>query len=155
VNLCVLKKSRRPPQPGDIFAMQLPDGSFLYGRVIDIDANPLGVGNGVLVYVYRAGAAAKQEVPELRLDDLLLPPIITNRLGWTHGFFEVVRTDQLRSEDQLPQHCFRNSSGRYFDARGAPLDGPVEPVGPWALHSYKTIDVLVSRALGLDESKAG
>ena len=36
-NLRVLKRSRKPPTPGDVFAMQLPDGRYLFGRVILAD----------------------------------------------------------------------------------------------------------------------
>jgi len=39
-NLRVFKASRKKPQRGDIFAMQLPDESYLFGRVIGADLAP-------------------------------------------------------------------------------------------------------------------
>ena len=52
MNLRVLKKSRHIPQAGDIFVMQLPDTHYLFGRVINTNANPLGVGEAILIYIY-------------------------------------------------------------------------------------------------------
>ena len=63
MNLAVLKRTRRAPEVGDIFVMQPPDGQFLFGRVIDTNADPLGVGGAVLIYVYRVRAAAMTPVP--------------------------------------------------------------------------------------------
>lgn len=46
----------------------------------------------------------------------------------------------------LPQRC----GGRYFDENGNEVRGPIEPVGDYGLHSYRTIDDTVSEALGID-----
>jgi hypothetical protein len=59
MNLAVLKKTRRAPDVGDIFVMHPPDGQFLFGRVIDTNADPLGVGGAVLIYIYRVRSSAK------------------------------------------------------------------------------------------------
>jgi hypothetical protein len=50
MNLGVLKETR---QVGDIFVMQPPDGSFLYGRVIDISAAIGPMRGCILIYVSR------------------------------------------------------------------------------------------------------
>ena len=73
MNLAVLTKTRRAPVVGDIFVMRPPDGRFLFGRVIDTNANPLGVGSGILIYIYRVRAAAKTPVPELLRGEMLVP----------------------------------------------------------------------------------
>jgi len=153
-NLRVLKRSRKKLQAGDVFAMLPPDGRFLYGRVIDTDANPLGVGGAILLYIYTVRSETKTPPPRLALGDLLLPPLMTNRLPWSRGYFETVRSATLAAEDRLKQHCFREELGRrsgdwYFDERGQRLPGPVPPVGEWCLHSYRTIDDAVCEALGI------
>jgi hypothetical protein len=51
--------------------------------------------------------------------------------------------------DVLPQHCFQDSRGWYFDEQGNRLHAAVEPVGQWGLHSYRTIDDEISKALGI------
>lgn len=149
MNLALLTKSRHVPTIGDTFVMRPPDGRFLFGRVIDTDANPLGVGGGALIYVYRVRAPAKLPVPELLRGELLVPPMITNRQPWSRGYFEHVENRPLTSMDRLPRHCFRDARGWYFDQTGARLDGPTEPVGTWGLHSYRTIDDEISKALDI------
>jgi hypothetical protein len=41
MKLAIQKPSRRAPRAGDILAMQLPDRSVLFGRVIATDARPV------------------------------------------------------------------------------------------------------------------
>lgn len=149
MNLAVLKISRRQPQAGDIFAMQPPDGQFLFGRVVDTNANPLGVGGAILIYVYRVRAPTKVPVPELLVGQLLVPPMMTNRRPWTMGYFEHLENRPLSATDCLPQHCFRDVRGWYRDQSGGRLNGPVEPVGEFGLHSFRTIDDEISKALGI------
>ena len=149
VNMSVLGKSRRPPEVGDVFAMLQSDGRFLFGRVIDTNANPLGVGGAILIYVYRVRSVGQVPVPRLRRDELLLPPIMTNRQAWTRGYFKCVESRPLEPTDRLDRHSFRDSNGRYFDERGNRLSGAIEPVGIWGLQSYHGIDDAISRALGI------
>lgn len=150
MNLAVLKKSRRAPQVGDIFVTQPPDGQFLFGRVIDTNAKPFGdQGGGLLIYIYRIRSSMKTPVPDLLRGQLLVPPMMTNRRPWTMGYFEHVENRPLTPMDSLPQHCFRDSYGRYSDQYRNSLAGPVEPVGQWGLNSYRTIDDAISAALGI------
>jgi len=152
MNLAMLKKTRRPPQGGDIFAMLLPDTQYLYGRVISIDANPLGVGGAILIYIYDARSREKSAIPELLRSQLLLPPIMTNRLPWTKGYFEYIENRPLGPADRLRHHCFKDTRGWYFDERGNRLSGPIEPVGQWGLHSFRTIDDEISKVLDLSHA---
>lgn len=149
MNLAILKKSRHMPEEGDIFVMRPPDGQYIFGRVVDVNANPLGVGGACLIYIYRARSTEKKPVPELLRGQLLTPPLMTNRQPWTKGYFEHLEKRSLAPMDKLPRHCFADSSGRYFDEYGGRLQKPIEPVGRWGLHSIRTIDDEVSRALGL------
>jgi len=126
------------------------DECFLYGRVIDANANPLGVGRGVLVYIYRARSRQKLEVPVLLRDQLLVPPMMTNAQPWTKGYFEHLYNQPLKSGDRWPQHCFRdNLRSIYRDENGNRLERATGPVGQWGLHSFRTIDDEISTALGI------
>jgi hypothetical protein len=152
MNLAVLTKRRRSPRVGDVFAMKPPDGQFLFGRVMSLNANPLGVGDAVLIYIYAARSNDKNDVPALRVSELLVAPIMTNRQPWTLGYFEVVDERPLAPGDRLPRHCFLFQAPtpvEYRDEMGNRLPGPVPPVGFWGLHSYRTIDDEISRALGI------
>lgn len=152
MSLAVLKRTRRRPRTGDVFAMAPSDGKYLYGRVVSTDANPLGAGGGILIYLYRARSTEKSSVPKLLREQLLVPPIITNALPWTKGYFEFIENRPLTPMDSLRQHSFSRawtSPKQYFDEKGNQLAGPVEPVGQWGLHSFQTIDAEISAALGL------
>ncbi len=149
MNLTVLKKTRRAPEVGDIFVTCPPDGKYRFGRVIDTNADPLGVGGAVLIYLYQVAATAKTPVPALLRGQLLVPPIMTNKQPWTKGYFEHVENRPLSAMEVLPQHCFKDTRGWYFDQEGKRLAGPVGPVGQWGLHSYRTIDDEISKALGI------
>ena len=154
-NLKVLKKTRRKPEAGDIFVFQLetlPDRYF-FGRVVATDTTIGGFsGNefkAVLIYLYRTSSAEKTDIPPLLLSDLLVPPIGTNNLPWTLGFFEVIKSGQNISKDLLPQHCFKNFRGWFVDEYGNRLQGPVEPVGINGVAGIGAIDIDISKALGL------
>lgn len=154
-NLQVLKPSRKKPQAGELFAMQLPDDRFLFGRVVTTEAmaGP-SMGGAILIYVYRPRFDSK-EVPErsaLSAGELLVSPMMTNRLPWSKGYFETVAQWPIKAGDVLEQHCFRRWDGRYFDEALNEVPGAVEPVGDYGLHSYRTIDDEVSDALGFERA---
>jgi hypothetical protein len=149
VNLVVLRKSRRRPQVGDVFALQPARNAYLFGRVICIDANAGGFPNANLVYIYRVRGTSKTDVPALRAQELLVPPVMTNNLPWVRGYFEFVRHEDLTQQQRLPRHCFRDDRGWLYDEHGRRVRHALGPVGDWALHSYRTIDDLVSAALGI------
>lgn len=150
MNLAVLQPSRRVLENGDIFAMQLHDRLYLHGRVVDTEAlAESGMSSCVLVYIYSNRSQLKRNIPRPSPKKLLLPPLITNRLPWTRGYFEFLENRKLTPGDVLPQHCFATSDDEYFDEKNRRLPEPVEPVGQAGLHSLKSIDDAVSQALGI------
>jgi hypothetical protein len=155
-NLRVLKPSRKVPRAGDVFVMQLPDDRYLCGRVMSTNAMAgESMPGAILIYVYRQRFNSKTlpERSQLSRDQLLVSPMMTNRLPWSKGYFETVAHWPLEHMDALPQHCFLSAArGRYFDEKGNELAGPVEPVGDYGLHSFRTIDDAVSAALGFDRA---
>ena len=150
MNLAVLRKTRRKLEVGDIFVMQPPDGLFLYGRVVDTDANPCFVGGAVLIYIYRVRSTTKTPIPDLLREQLLLPPMMTNKRPWTMGYFEHLTHRPMSATDRLPKHCFRDTiRGGYRDEKANRFQHPVEPIGDFGLHSFRTIDDAISKALGI------
>lgn len=156
-NIQKLRPSRKRLRPGDIFVMQLPDGRYLYGRVIRANV-PEGEGpwRGMnMIYLYRdPQPTMKPDLGLLTTDRLLCPPEFVNRLGWSRGYFETVLNVPLSSEDLLEQHCF--SSNRwttpYVDEKGRPLASRSEPCGIWAVAGYGNIDEVISRSFGYPEA---
>ncbi len=152
-NLRILRPSRKALQPGDVFAVQLPDLTYRFGRVIRTDATWTLANDAepaVLIYLYKteSNEAGLPSRDELRPDRLLVPPMLTNRLPWSRGYFQAIGHRPLNEQDVLPRHCFLSGArGTYFDDYGQPLPGPIEPVGDYGLHSFRTIDNAISDAL--------
>lgn len=130
---------------------------FLFGRVVQTDAVALPAAPGaILIYVHNAWSGRPEAVPDLWPDDLLIPPTMVNRLGWSRGYFETVAHEPLGDDDVLPVHCFAStiyaSGPHYFDEFHNELPGPVEPVGEAGLANYRVVDDLVSDALGVERA---
>jgi hypothetical protein len=152
-NLQLIKRSRHVPAAGDLFAMQLPTGKHLFGRVVLADpprgAAPMPSSNLLYIYSWRSDTK-EPDHQQLTPDKLLLPPIWTNRLGWTKGVFQAIENQPIRARDLLAQHCFRDAfKGIYVDETGRKLPFRVEPCGEWSLVSYRWIDDHVSDAVGI------
>lgn len=152
-NIKVLKRSTRKPEAGDLFAMQLPDDTFIFGRVVGADLEPplAPMPLAYLIYVYNLRSPVKQpDLDALRPDRLLLPPVFINRMPWTKGYFEKVAHQELVAHMRLPQHCFWDAArARFVDERQNPLPREVSPCGDWGLSSYRWLDDQVSDALGI------
>ena len=150
-NLKCLKKSRKRLVPGDIFVLKPKGLDYYFGRVIDADAESgFGQGNAVLIYIYNASSKDKNVIPELDKNNLLIPPAMINRLGWSRGYFENVAFKELTKDDVLGIHCFwRPSRKVYMNAKGEELDGPYEPVGQYGLSNYLVVDDEISEALDI------
>lgn len=107
-----------------------------------------------LLYLYKSRISHKViSWSAIRPDNLLIPPIWTNRKPWTYGLFENIGRKEVAQSDLVDRYCFRAINA----ATGAPycvneLGAKIEcadSCGPWGLASYRTIDDYVSDALGI------
>lgn len=151
-NMRVLEPSRKAVREGDVFTYVMPDGKHRFGRVISTEAEIGPITACQLLYFFDPATASEDPpLSQLRPDSLLIPPCMTNRLGWRRGRFKTVWRGPVPAQARLPQHCFWDSTRKkYFDEKTNELPGPVEPVGRWGLVSYRRIDDDLSRALGFD-----
>ncbi len=133
--------------------MELAHAGFLFGRVIRTDAVwtlAEGAGRANLLYIYADVQSEPPPPRDLSPDRLLLPPVLTNRLGWSRGYFETVEHRPLTKKDLLSRHCFRRpSTGVVYDDDGNEVADACMPIGDFALHSYSSMDDAISRALSL------
>jgi Immunity protein 26 len=156
MNLMQLRKSRKPPLVGDFFAFQFKQWPtrFYFGRVVSITAKVGGFDNTTLIYLYKKTSKLKNNIPDLSVDDLLLPPIATNAQAWLKGYFETIINAPMEKGDLLPIHVFkREVQKRFYDDRGNELRGKYKFYGSYSLAGYHAIDEELSQALGLPESK--
>lgn len=159
MNLRVITPSRKAVRRGDVFAMRVPDGRYLFGTVVlaDIPADKAPMPKSNLIYIYRHLADTPEpDLAELRPDALLVPPVFINRLPWSKGYFTTVAQRPLGPEDVLARHCFWDAPTKsYVDVEGRKLAGPVEPCGVWGLAGYHLIDREISDALGIPRAPVG
>ncbi len=149
-NMEVLKPSRRRIRAGDIFALRLKRHPYLFGRVIRTDAKAGPFEGLILIYLYRATSQEKDKIPDLHVSELLVPPLLTNRLPWSRGYFVTLLNRPIVKADVLGQHCFEDGRGRFFyDEMSNDLDHRVDPVGEFGVHSFRTIDDAISDAMGM------
>jgi len=142
------KKSRKVPRMGDIFTMQIASG-YLHGVVVS-DGVQVFLGPDsppcLLVHVDRRVATRPDEIPAFRCRELLMPPVITDRRGWTQGYF--VTVGRLASPPVCPTSFFDYRwGGQWLDAQRNVLPGPVGDVAMMALSTYSAIGVLVETAI--------
>jgi hypothetical protein len=150
-NMRMLRPSRAKRIAGDIFAYQMPDGLYRFGRLIARGTHVfIRESNTVehLVYFYRGESTSKQVIPTLERSNLLIPPLVTNQKPWTMGFFEFIDRRPLANSDILNTHCFRDIRGGFVDENEKELKREVQPCGERALYSYVGIDRELSKALG-------
>ena len=153
-NLVFMSKSRPTLQAGDVCEFRLLDGPFRFGRVIipDVKDSPLSGMN--LVYIYTATSDDRDAPPlaEMTLDRLLVGPLFVNRQGWLRCYFLNVAHTEIGPHDQLDNYCFESTildHHRYFDLHGQRIPERFEPCGEWGACSHRTVDDIVSEALGL------
>lgn len=150
-NLQVLRRSNKKPLQGDIFVMQLPESTYLFGRVVSAEPEPAPMPFSYLIYVYADRSSTKEPpLEKLQPDRLLLPPVFINRMPWTKGIFETVGHQDLENVSLLSRHCFWDAArARYVDLQHNPLPREIQPCGDWALSSYRWLDDQVSDAVGI------
>jgi hypothetical protein len=156
MNMEILKPSRRRLKAGDIFVYKVKSHDFGYGRVVRTDALFYdGPRDAIVLYFYNAFSPIKDRIPELDRRKLLFPPIFTNRLAWSHGYFESIENRAPNQQEVYDRHCFRDDTyirPRYFDEDGRRLTKRMEPCGDYVLASFQTIDYRISEALGVEPS---
>jgi hypothetical protein len=159
------KVSRGLRKPGEVFALKFKGVGYLFGRVIrnDCACEPLDAPRPwkrtpgyYLVYIYTAVSKSMRKIPELRRDDLLIPPEIIVGAGWTRGYFVPVRQAELKESDVRPIHCFWHDdimdSKRpklYTDEYGNPLPRRTKPCTFGGVGDFVTIEGQIAEALGL------
>lgn len=133
--------------------MQLPDDTYIFGRVVGAELEPplAPMPLAYLIHIYSVRSSDKQpDLGALLPDRLLLPPVFINRMPWTKGYFENVAHEELARHLLLQQYCFWDAArGRYVDERQSPLSREVQPCGDWGLSSYRWLDDQISDALGI------
>ena len=109
--------SRKVPKPGDLFITVLPQVGTIFGRVIRDDV-PFHMAAMWLLYFYDHIGKDETDRPPLAPPQLLVPPSITNRLGWVRGYYKTIDHIPLEPDQQLRIHSFRTRNGLAENEKG-------------------------------------
>lgn len=151
---------------GELFAIRLKGIGWLFGRVIRNDCAfewitvplPWPRNPGVyLVYVYSAVSDGIESVPSLSPAQLLFPPSMVNRSGWSLGYFTPLHVLPLSRHEVRGKHCFWSDiqladgtlARRYVDEYGNRLRRPCAECSDYGLGSAATIERDIAMALKL------
>lgn len=149
-----LKKSRKYPEPGDVFTYSL-SGMYGFGRVISTTAVIGGFPEAILIYLYRVFAKSQCEVPALSVTHLLIPPCGVGPTIWRQGYFETVAHKLLTSQDILPEHCFYDDIyDCYRDEFGKRRKTRAEPCGFGVLNRIEAVEYDIVAAMRVKNNNA-
>jgi hypothetical protein len=151
-----LRRSTKAPQSGDIFFFSILDREYFLGMVVDADSNipiPFIKGSN-LIYLYKTCLKTKEiSWHAIRPNNLLIPPLWTNKKPWTSGIFETIGHKEIAKIDLVDRYCFRTinpATGVQYcvNELGAKIECS-DDCGGWGLVSHRGIDDRVSDALGI------
>ena len=156
-NLEVLKKTHKRPKVGDVFLFKPTNKPFYFGRVIETSADASLGPIGNLLYLYNSCSEKKDSIPNLLRENLLIPPLITNKLPWSMGYFETVANRPLLETEKFQRHYFKsknpylNGKDYFYDEFSAEIPGSKvgSPLGKYGQIGIISISVDVSRALNI------
>ncbi|MEI6533006.1 MAG: immunity 26/phosphotriesterase HocA family protein [Candidatus Roizmanbacteria bacterium] len=141
-------RTLKRPQEGDIFVFSFDNKEYYFGRVIKLDVIAGGFPGAVLIYAYDQKTNKKKLIPLLNKENLLIPPVMINRMPWTRGYFEVVEHKVLLPEDVFEKHIFKTDNPNIsLDEYGNRMQNVVANYGYSALSSYLSFSEKVSLVL--------
>lgn len=154
-NFKVINPSKKKVNEGDIFTWTFDNKNYYFGRVIKMGINAGGFPNSILLYFYKTSVTNYNNIPELKKENLLISPVLTNKKGWFRGFFLTIKNEKFKEGDYFIPHCFKDHAlGGYKDENGNKTeykDGIV--CGEFGLASIKYIDNLICDAFGISNAE--
>ena len=146
---------------GEVFVMNLRTIGYMYGRVIRNDC-PLAAPSSprpwkrvpgiYLVYVFPLVTPEISNHIDLSVKNLLFPPVIVGKGGWTLGYYQPLFTKAIETGELLETHCFNAellSGPVYFTEYGDILERQTEPNDEYGLAEYGFIEKGCCDALGI------
>jgi hypothetical protein len=113
INLIVMKKSRKKPNVGDVFAVQPEEGLYYFGKVIktDVESKDGFINGSNLIFVYNYASDTK--IPPNNLDEfkLLFPPCFIGKYLWSDGIFETIANMGVTENDRSVDFGFKSYHG--------------------------------------------
>ncbi|MBA2853958.1 hypothetical protein HNP89_001936 [Methanococcus maripaludis] len=149
--LLLIKRSRKKPVVGDIFVIQPRKSVYFYGKVIEVNDHFRTFDAELYVILIYKDKSSKLEMTDnLSPDNILVPPMIVNRKGWTSGYFYTVENTELTEEEKNLDYGFKyiiTDCFMFHKATGEKLDHEPLILGTYGIGSYGTVAYEVTKAL--------
>jgi hypothetical protein len=149
-NFILLEPSRKKVRDGDLFAMKMADGEYLFGCIVDAEPQVSPMVGSMLAYLY-SNRENSSDIDDSLLcpSNLLIPPFFINKRPWLDGYFKTIRRRTLSTDDLLPAHCFHDPAKKIHCDRSGNKVEHSDPCGDWLLRGYLKLDDIISDALGI------
>lgn len=151
-SLDFIGQTRQLPRQGDVFALKLKNGKWLFGRVA-FSTPPISPWGDweegvVLIYLYDIQHDNPTPPQIFKLTSLLLPPLIVIDEPWQEGYVLPLENRGFEPGERYKRHCFRSQSVlRMCDDQGRVVTEQFEPVVDLDMYSLSGLDELVSAAI--------
>lgn len=158
-NLKFYKKSRRKNNVGDVFIISPNESVDLLCLIVDNSVqNPLLIEGMISIIIFHRNVKRQNCDKPSILDiinnsSLLTPPIITNRLGWTKGYFKTIENTDINYTDIIhpSEITFYYSLNQIFTLTGTSNElSNFSFTGVSSVKSYLAIEVLIQISLDLE-----
>ena len=151
----LIKRKRPKLCRGDVFVMNLFEGIYFYGVVLNtgIDDSFMGT-NLVSVCIlkkYSKGMTEFLKVESLKTKDILIRPSIISRAYWSNGFFYNTG-ENINGSIDIDYGFYSNPEKAYVDEYGTKLDSPPEIKNFFALTTMTGISSKMRYELIIDDS---
>ena len=151
----LIKRKRPKLCRGDVFVMNLFEGIYFYGVVLNtgIDDSFMGT-NLVSVCIlkkYSKGMTEFLKVESLKAEDILIGPSIISRAYWSNGFFYNTG-ENINGSIDIDYGFYSNPEKAYVDEYGTKFDSPPEIKNFFALTTMTGISSKMRYELIIDDS---
>ena len=151
----LIKRKRPKLCRGDVFVMNLFEGIYFYGVVLNtgIDDSFMGT-NLVSVCIlkkYSKGMTEFLKVESLKTKDILIRPSIISRAYWSNGFFYNTG-ENINSSIDIDYGFYSNPEKAYVDEYGKRLEYPPEVKVSFGITTMIGIGIMLRYELIIDDS---
>lgn len=155
--LKTLKKSRIPPQVGDLFVFSPKDGIFFMGRVIETNIQhkdkDIFIDGKNIVFLFRSPATGKERGNfVIDYNNLLGGPMIVDASYWRKGLFETIGNESITNiESNMDYGFYSATKGLFCKADGTKIYQEPKYYGIYGISTIIAVAMLYAQESIFDE----
>ena len=153
--LRLIKRKRPKLCRGDVFVMNLFEGIYFYGVVLNTGIDDSFMGRNLvsvcILKKYSKGMTEFLKVESLKTEDILIRPSIISRVYWSNGFFYNT-VENINGSIDIDYGFYSNPEKAYVDEYGTKLESPPEIKNFFALTTMTGISSKMRYELIIDDS---